>query len=218
MKKSLTGLIAGALLLAAGPSSAATLVSTWKAVTTHNSNAVLASMTLRFANDVADAEYFTVGDLVDVSFDGFEGFGADPQIAQFGQFTQAHLDGTAFMIFPPNHAGVPSHIGTDGSMGEGWRLGYYTRVGETYQTVLSAKRDAYHTPRFSVRAYWSGDPRYCTECSLRLYKGDSQYDGQATSFRAPDNQQHTPPVPLPATLPLLLGALAGGWGLSRRKR
>ncbi|MFV0333810.1 MAG: VPLPA-CTERM sorting domain-containing protein [Tropicimonas sp.] len=215
MKRSLAGLLAGALLFSAGPSTAATLVSTWKAVTTHNDSNVMTSVTFRFANDVVDAAYFTAADLVDVTLDGFEGIGAQSQINSYGNFTEAHLAGTEFMLLPPNHAGVPNHIGTDGSMGQGWKFGYYLPDGNGgYQTVLSGTRDAYAAPRFSVRAYWSGDPRYCTECSLRLYKGDAEYDGQASSFDA----GNATAVPLPATLPLMLGALVGGWGIARRKR
>lgn len=216
MEKSLTGLIAGALLLAAGPSSAATLVSTWKAVTTHNSNAVFASMTLRFANDVTDAAYFTADDLIDATFAGFEGYGSNSVIGKYGEFGAERLDGAEFVVVPPNRAGVPNHVGTDGSMGEGWLIGYYKDFGEMYSPVLTAKRDAYRTPRFAVKAYWPGGTWQCTECAMYLYKSDVEYDGQATSFDG--TQQGTPAVPLPATLPLLLGALAGGWGLSRRKR
>ncbi|MEC9435391.1 MAG: hypothetical protein VYD87_21005 [Pseudomonadota bacterium] len=208
---------AGAALLAL-PAAGSTLVATWSAITWHNETKVMPSLILRFANDEVDAAYFTPEDLVDYTFTGFEGYGSDSQVAAYGHFDASYLIGAVELFSPPNYAGVPNHVGADGSMGEGWRISFYMPAATTAsgydETVLSATRDAYAAPRFSVRAYWSGDPRYCTECALRLYKDSAVYDGEATSFaEAPEAA-----VPLPGALGLLGGALAGLAGLGARRR
>lgn len=209
------GLAAGLSILSL-PASASTLEATWAAISPHNATGILPSLTFRFANDIDDAPHFTPGDLVDFVFDGFAGYGTDSQVASYGSFSAAYLSGTTVLVSPPSVAGVPDLIGTDGSMDEGWRISYYfpaTGPGQAAETVLSATRDAYPAPRFSVRAYWSGDPRYCTECSLRLYLSDVKFDPLATSFDAAPASE----VPVPASLPLMAAAVGGIAALRRRR-